>query len=661
MALTLEIAGVDRTEWLAAGSCSISRSLGGRSSASAVLEDRGRGFTPALNATFVVKDGATKYFAGTIRTINEKCHPPLFRKQHTLRVLDYNHIADRRKTTSISYNASPAGTLQDIVVDLVSLYLDGEGVTTTNVAVGPTITEPVTFNYQSMAEAFDYLSKITAKYGEPYLWYIDFDRNLYFSQFSANSAPFSLTDSSNNFFDFELETTLDNYRNVQHARTEYQIARTLSESFVGDGVDTFFDTTQIISSTPTVYVNGSQKTVGELGVDETGKDFYWIRDGYGIFNEDHATLTGAQTLLVEYQPPATNVVTESDSAGITTYGKFEAVDEQKNVDDYDSLVAVALGDLQQYGAVPTRPRFKTRTAGLAPGQRLTINLTRHGINTSYLIEGVDLKWIPARTDFLEYSVRCTSLERAAPRRTAFLERVVQMARIGRPPQQITGTGGGGTTPGGVGGWSEQPSGSMNGTNTTFTLAASPSPSAGLVLALNGLVLRPGVDYTLSGATITMGSAPSSTDWLRAWYDFGYLYNAEQPTDTSPLGGIFTLGAAPLSSTLLFFINGVMALNGTDYALTSVTVDLVVANEAEDWELAWYTATATSGYYYGETPSGAINGTNLAYTLVAAPFGIMVVVNGVLQAEGLTYTRSGQTITFLAALTSGDWLRVWYKT
>lgn len=662
MALALEIAGVDRTAWLAKGSCNISRPLGGRATATAVLEDRGRGFTPAINSTFVVKDGATKYFAGTIHSIREKCHADgaYTKKQFQLRCLDYNFIADRRRTAAVTYSSSPAQTLADIVTDIVSVYLDGESVTTTNVATGPTILEPVALNYGTVAEAFNKLSAITAKYGEPYLWYIDFDKNLYFSQFAANAAPFSLTDSSNNFYDFEIERSLDNYRNIQHARTEFEIAATLTESFVGDGVDTFFDTSQPISDTPTVYVNGVQKTIGELGVDNTGKDFYWIRDGYGIFNQDHATLTAAQTLTVDYQPPATNLVTATNDAGVTAYGKFEAVDEQKNINDYDTLVAIAEGGLTQFSEVPVKPSFRTRTAGLAPGQRLTVNLTRHAINTSYLIEDVNFQWIPARTDFLEYSIRCTSLERAAPAKTQWLEKLVEMARIGRPPQQITGSSGSGITPGGTGGWSEQPSGSMNGVNTTFTLTSSPSPSTGLILALNGLILRPGTDYTLSGATITMASAPSSTDWLRAWYDFSYSFNAESPSNTSPLGGIYTVAGVPLSSTLIFAVNGLVALNATDYTLSTSTVDFTDAPEVTDWALAWYNEYAVSGYSYNETPSGSINGTNTAFTITTAPSGVMVVVNGVLQAEGLTYTRSGVTITFLAAPTSGDWIRVWSK-
>jgi hypothetical protein len=409
-----------------------------------------------------------------------------------------------------------------------------------------------------------------------------------------------------------------------------------------------------------VVVNGIEQTVGEFGVDHLSNTWYWIRNSPGVHITNQVPLTVSDTLVVTYRPQATNVVTESDSSEIATYGKFEAIDEQKNVDDYSTLVAIATGGLAQYGTVPVKPTFKTRTAGLEPGQRITINLTRHGINDAYLIEDVSFRWVAAAQSYLEFDVRATSMDRAGAPRTAWMESLVRMARIGRPPQTITGSGGGGVTPGGVGGWSEQPSGSMNGINRTFTLLSAPSPSAGLILAVNGVILRPGTDYTLSGATITMADAPSSTDWVRAWYDFGYLYNAEAATNTSPFGGVYTLAAAPFSSTLIFAVNGLVALNGTDYTLSSSTVDFTDAPDSDDWVSAWYTSSPTSGYSYNETPTGAINGTNKAFTLTYTPSGCMVVVNGVLQAEGLTYTRSGTTITLLTAPETGDWIRVWGK-
>jgi len=65
---------------------------------------------------------------------------------------------------------------------------------------------------------------------------------------------------------------------------------------------------------------------------------------------------------------------------------------------------------------------------------------------------------------------------------------------------------------------ETPSGTVNGSNTTFTLANTPL-SGTEELYWNGLLMEPGAgnDYTISGATITALSAPVSGDRLRCSY------------------------------------------------------------------------------------------------------------------------------------------------
>lgn len=65
---------------------------------------------------------------------------------------------------------------------------------------------------------------------------------------------------------------------------------------------------------------------------------------------------------------------------------------------------------------------------------------------------------------------------------------------------------------------ETPSGTINGSNTAFSLANTPQVSS-LELFLNGQLLEPGAgnDYTVSGAAITMLFAPLSGDKLRAYY------------------------------------------------------------------------------------------------------------------------------------------------
>lgn len=65
---------------------------------------------------------------------------------------------------------------------------------------------------------------------------------------------------------------------------------------------------------------------------------------------------------------------------------------------------------------------------------------------------------------------------------------------------------------------ETPSGSVNGTNTSFTLAATPVTGTESVF-LNGLLLEPGSgnDYTISAAVITFLTAPATGDKVRVSY------------------------------------------------------------------------------------------------------------------------------------------------
>ncbi len=65
---------------------------------------------------------------------------------------------------------------------------------------------------------------------------------------------------------------------------------------------------------------------------------------------------------------------------------------------------------------------------------------------------------------------------------------------------------------------EIPSGAINGSNTTFTLANTPV-SGSEHLYLNGVLQESGAgnDYTISGVTITMATAPLSGEKLRASY------------------------------------------------------------------------------------------------------------------------------------------------
>jgi hypothetical protein len=68
---------------------------------------------------------------------------------------------------------------------------------------------------------------------------------------------------------------------------------------------------------------------------------------------------------------------------------------------------------------------------------------------------------------------------------------------------------------------ETPQGTVNGVNTTFSLAHTPNPVASLILIRNGLVLKQGADYSLSGSAITFSgpALPQLGDALQAFYRY----------------------------------------------------------------------------------------------------------------------------------------------
>ena len=64
---------------------------------------------------------------------------------------------------------------------------------------------------------------------------------------------------------------------------------------------------------------------------------------------------------------------------------------------------------------------------------------------------------------------------------------------------------------------ETPSGTINGSNAAFTLAQTPNENEAVQLFLDGLYLTEGTDYTLSGTSITMTTAPATAQILKAQY------------------------------------------------------------------------------------------------------------------------------------------------
>jgi len=66
---------------------------------------------------------------------------------------------------------------------------------------------------------------------------------------------------------------------------------------------------------------------------------------------------------------------------------------------------------------------------------------------------------------------------------------------------------------------EVPTGVIDGVNDTYTLSQTPTGNASVKIYLDGLFQRQGTDYTISGSTITMTTAPATGQTLDANYDY----------------------------------------------------------------------------------------------------------------------------------------------
>lgn len=62
-----------------------------------------------------------------------------------------------------------------------------------------------------------------------------------------------------------------------------------------------------------------------------------------------------------------------------------------------------------------------------------------------------------------------------------------------------------------------PTGTVDGINSVFTLPSAPNPPASLELSTNGLTYKSGLDYVLSGASVSFSAPPSAGSVLLASY------------------------------------------------------------------------------------------------------------------------------------------------
>lgn len=132
---------------------------------------------------------------------------------------------------------------------------------------------------------------------------------------------------------------------------------------------------------------------------------------------------------------------------------------------------------------------------------------------------------------------------------------------------------------------EVPSGTVNGSNTSFTITTAPVTGT-LRVYINGVRQKVTDDYTLSGTTITFVTPPLTGDKLLVDYETNAgtyatgsadFVNNETPSGTvNGTNTSFTLANTPVSGTLHLLRDGQEIYETNDYTISGATVTMVAA-------------------------------------------------------------------------------------
>lgn len=639
----------DRTDFVKVNSCSMTGELNGHWELHAQLEDRGRGFRPTKGQQIKIYDDAvspvTIYFIGRIKGIVERA-PDNTSLQFDVSAQDYNEVLYRRLVTATYQNQS----LYTIVMDIWANVLSGEGVTTNHVddpSPPVVITEPVRFDHETVASVFEKLQELTG-----YCFYIDFENDLHCSLFTTATAPFSLTDTSGDWKDFEITKSDENYVNRQHVRGATVVNITKTDTIVAIAGQWQFPTTGLIVTMISVTRNGAPETFvagpkpGSFPAPwAAGYDWAYYDDMYA-FELDRVdmgaaigagdvvviTYTTGVPLLPGGAAAGPNVATSNDYAEQAARaaleggsGIHEAIEEQPDIIDSVALQAFADGRIRQRATDPATIRVTILKPGLMPGQQLPVSLTRFDLNHSpvdlFLITRVTYNWICAAEDTPADSFECqvegTNGEPVTDG-VGYMTALVQMARIGASESIVTGGIGAGSGSGRA--FAEWPIGG----GTRFYLTYIPTPPESLHLYLNGVFQTPGVDYTLTGGTIVYSVAPGPISAHFAVYLHGGLSvlgaggGARQFAGAGQVQWVYSADLAIIGDlTLGIWVKTPPAGGGIILVYGKSTNFVTSENDTYGLEIVWSVSGWRVRYWHDQSGGVSDTGTFLTAPLMAS--------------------------------------------
>ena len=322
--------------------------------------------------------------------------------------IDFNSIADRYLVAE-SYVSQTCGY---IVNDIYTKYLINDGITIGNIEEGLTLDVAKFPRNGTVTDVFDQIAEICG-----FIWYIDFDKKLYFQKRSANVAGYNITDSSK-ILNINVKNDRSKYRNRQYLRggttpTDSPITNEYP-SPKPDGIARTFVTRYPIAQKPTIYINSvavANDQVGINGVDGqvTPLKFYWSYNTNTITQDRNETvLSASDVITIDYIGLIPLLVVVEDINAINSRatienlsGVYESLETLPNVNDKQQALDIANGRLKKYTIIQRELSYQTFTNGLFAGQLQTINLSIYNIaSTEFLIDKISIRDLDDRGTFV---------------------------------------------------------------------------------------------------------------------------------------------------------------------------------------------------------------------------------------------------------------------
>lgn len=205
--------------------------------------------------------------------------------------------------------------------------------------------------------------------------------------------------------------------------------------------------------------------------------------------------------------------------------------------------------------------------------------------------------------------------------------------------------------------------------------SSPSPFNTSVAIYNGALSVMLLPSTTATPSANYQAVFTSSNGLVTWTETWQVPPATSPLNLSEVRVSNSTGSGPQIdiSQVTGLTANLNAINGSILSLTSTMNNTNATVTGLSSAVTSLTAivnglsggTSNIAFVDGETPSGALNGTNAAFNLANTPSSastLMVYRNGILLSNGVDYSLNGTTITFAASQLpqASDILQVYYR-